>query len=130
MKKVVIFVKKRKDITMQQFKDHIVNRHSVIEKKLWKVSPWVKKGTRSFIIPDTSFPQGSGEEPLFDAMFELADKLAPLGNATAEECAEYVVTLLSDLTRKVTLQNLFHDGGFSNMGMNEKLMEFCLENFV
>ena len=71
MKKVVIFVKKRKDITMQQFKDHIVNRHSVIEKKLWKVSPWVKKGTRSFIIPDTSFPQGSGEEPLFDAMFEL-----------------------------------------------------------
>lgn len=59
----------------------------------------------------------------FDAMFELADKLAPLGNATAEECAEYVVTLLSDLTRKVTLQSLFHDGGFSNMGMNEKVME-------
>jgi enoyl-[acyl-carrier protein] reductase I len=59
----------------------------------------------------------------FDAMFEFADKLAPLGNATAEECADYVITLLSDLTRKVTLQNLFHDGGFSNMGMDGRMMK-------
>jgi enoyl-[acyl-carrier protein] reductase I len=59
----------------------------------------------------------------FDAMFEFANKLAPLGNATAEDCADYVVTLLSDLTRKVTLQNLYHDGGFSNMGMDERLMK-------
>lgn len=66
MMKMVVFVKKRKDITMEQFKDHIVNKHSVIEKKLWKVSPWVKKGTRSFILPDES-----GKEPPFDAMFEL-----------------------------------------------------------
>lgn len=58
----------------------------------------------------------------FDAMFDFADKLAPLGNATAEDCADYVVALLSDLTRKVTLQNLFHDGGFCNMGMNERLV--------
>ena len=56
-------------------------------------------------------------------MYGFADKLAPLGNATAEECAEYVVTLLSDLTRKVTLQNLYHDGGFSSMGMNEKIVK-------
>ena len=59
----------------------------------------------------------------FDAMYEFADKLSPLGNASAEECAEYVVTLLSDLTRKVTLQNLYHDGGFSQMGMNERVIE-------
>jgi len=59
---------------------------------------------------------GSGIED-FDKMFEFADMLAPLGNATAEECGDYVVTLLSDLTRKVTMQNLFHDGGYSAMGM-------------
>ncbi len=59
----------------------------------------------------------------FDAMYEFADNLAPLGNASAEECADYVVTLLSDLTRKVTLQNLYHDGGFSQMGMNGYLVK-------
>lgn len=59
----------------------------------------------------------------FDAMYEFADKLSPLGNASAEECADYVVTLLSDLTRKVTMQNLYHDGGFSQMGMNEHLIK-------
>ncbi|MBD3309084.1 SDR family oxidoreductase, partial [candidate division KSB3 bacterium] len=58
----------------------------------------------------------------FDALYEFAERLSPLGNATAEECADYVVTLLSDLTRKVTLQNLYHDGGFSQMGMNEQVI--------
>jgi enoyl-[acyl-carrier protein] reductase I len=57
----------------------------------------------------------------FDVMFEFADRLSPLGNASAEDCAGYVVTLLSDLTRKVTMQNLYHDGGFSSVGMNAKL---------
>jgi enoyl-[acyl-carrier protein] reductase I len=46
-----------------------------------------------------------------------------LGNATAEDCADYVVTLVSDLTRKVTMQNLFHDGGFSSMGISDSLIE-------
>ncbi len=59
---------------------------------------------------------GSGIED-FDKMYEFSDMLAPLGNATAEECGDYVITLLSDLTRKVTMQNLFHDGGYSAMGM-------------
>ncbi|PIE33443.1 enoyl-ACP reductase [candidate division KSB3 bacterium] len=59
----------------------------------------------------------------FEAMYEFADRVSPLGNASAEECAEYVITLLSDLTRKVTMQNLYHDGGFSKMGMNEDIME-------
>jgi enoyl-[acyl-carrier protein] reductase I len=65
----------------------------------------------------------------FDAMFDFAEQLAPLGNASAEDCADYVVTLLSDLTRKVTLQNLFHDGGFNNMGINDRLHAF-LEQFL
>lgn len=59
---------------------------------------------------------GSGIEN-FDKMFDYADRVSPLGNATAEDCGDYVVTLLSDLTRKVTMQNLFHDGGYSVMGM-------------
>lgn len=59
----------------------------------------------------------------FDGFLSFADKMAPLGNATAEECADYITTLFSDLTRKVTLQNLYHDGGFSNMGVSNKVME-------
>ena len=54
--------------------------------------------------------------------------MSPLGNATALECADYIVTLFSDLTRKVTLQNLFHDGGFSNMGVSTALMDDFMEN--
>ena len=50
-----------------------------------------------------------------DRMFEYADKMSPLGNADAQDCADYIVTLFSDYTRKVTMQNLYHDGGFSSM---------------
>ncbi len=59
----------------------------------------------------------------FDAFLEYAQLLSPLGNATAEECADYVISLFSDLTRKVTMQNLFHDGGFSTTGITEAMME-------
>lgn len=67
----------------------------------------------------------------FDGMYNYSDKMAPLGNASAEDCADYCITLFSDLTRKVTMQNLFNDGGFSNMGMSIELMEAyrkCIEN--
>ena len=57
------------------------------------------------------------------AMFDYTDKLSPLGNATAEDCADYVVTLFSDLTRKVTMQNLYHDGGYSSMGISANMFE-------
>ena len=57
------------------------------------------------------------------AMLDYTDKLSPLGNATAEDCADYVVTLFSDLTRKVTMQNLFHDGGYSSMGISANMFE-------
>ena len=59
----------------------------------------------------------------FNEFFNYADKMSPLGNASAEACADYCVTLFSDLTRSVTMQNLYHDGGFSNMGMSPALLE-------
>lgn len=55
--------------------------------------------------------------------FEMADEISPLGNATADDCADYVVTLFSDLTRKVTMQNLYHDGGFSSMTISPSVIE-------
>ena len=58
----------------------------------------------------------------FDAMFEFGQRLAPMGNADAESCADYTVTLLSDLTRMVTMQTLYHDGGFSSMGISEEVV--------
>ncbi len=65
---------------------------------------------------------GSGVKG-FDKMLDFGAKLSPLGNATADECADYCITLFSDLTRKVTMQNLFHDGGFSSVGISEELLE-------
>jgi enoyl-[acyl-carrier protein] reductase I len=59
----------------------------------------------------------------FDGFISYAEKMSPLGNATAQDCAEYTVTLFSDLTRKVTMQNLFHDGGFSNTGVSQEVIE-------
>lgn len=59
----------------------------------------------------------------FDAMFEFAERIAPLGNADAASCADYTVSLLSDLTRMVTMQTLYHDGGFSAMGVSDGLLD-------
>ncbi len=58
----------------------------------------------------------------FQDFLDYAENMSPLGNAPAEACAEYCVSLFSDYTRFVTMQNLFHDGGFSNMGMNPALV--------
>ncbi|WP_226390588.1 enoyl-ACP reductase FabI [Penaeicola halotolerans] len=59
----------------------------------------------------------------FDSFFNFADKMSPLGNASAEACAEYIITMFSDYTRMVTMQNLFHDGGYSFTGVSEELMD-------
>lgn len=59
----------------------------------------------------------------FDAFFEYANKMSPLGNASAEDCANYCIMMFSDLTRKVTMQNLMHDGGFSSTGITEDIVE-------
>jgi len=59
----------------------------------------------------------------FDDFFHFADRMSPLGNASADACADYCVTLFSDLSRMVTMQNLFHDGGYSTTGVSMELME-------
>ena len=59
----------------------------------------------------------------FDSFYNFADKLSPLGNASADACADYCISLFSDLTRHVTMQNLYHDGGYSSTGISEELME-------
>ncbi len=64
---------------------------------------------------------GSGVKGI-DKLMDFSERMSPLGNATAEECADYTITLFSDLTKKVTMQNLYHDGGFSSMGMSKQAM--------
>ncbi len=65
---------------------------------------------------------GSGV-PGFDIFYDYADKMSPLGNASAEACADYCISLFSDFTKMVTMQNLMHDGGFSSSGMTDKIVE-------
>lgn len=65
----------------------------------------------------------------FDNLIDFSERTSPLGNATADECADYCITLFSDLTRKVTMQNLFHDGGFSSMGMSYRAMKQYNKSF-
>jgi enoyl-[acyl-carrier protein] reductase I len=71
---------------------------------------------------------GSGIHGM-DELLDFSERMSPLGNATAQECADYCVALFSDLTRKVTMQNLFHDGGFSSMGMSLKAIEQYKKSF-
>ena len=82
-----------------------------------------KRGIRVNTISQspTKTTAGSGITG-FDAMFQFAERIAPMGNADAESCADYTVSLLSDLTRMVTMQTLFHDGGFSTMGISDELI--------
>ena len=70
----------------------------------------------------TSTTAGNGVKG-FDGFINFSEKMSPLGNASALECADYTISMFSDLTKKVTLQNLFHDGGFSNMGVSDAVME-------
>jgi len=64
---------------------------------------------------------GSGVKGI-DGLLDFTERMSPLGNATADEFANFCITLFSDLTKKVTMQNLFHDGGFSSMGMSLRAM--------
>jgi len=65
----------------------------------------------------------------FDNLVDFSERTSPLGNASADECADYCITLFSDLTKKVTMQNLFHDGGFSSMGMSYRAMKQYNKSF-
>lgn len=65
---------------------------------------------------------GSGVKG-FDAFISYAEEISPLGNASALDCANYCISLFSDLTKYVTMQNLYHDGGFSATGVSRKVMD-------
>lgn len=83
----------------------------------------VKKKVRVNTVSQspTKTTAGSGVKG-FDGFMSYAEKMSPLGNATADQCADYCVCLFSDLTRMVTMQNLFHDGGFSFTGVTEEVV--------
>ena len=71
---------------------------------------------------------GSGVKGM-EKLMDFANRMSPLGNADADDCADYCITLFSDLTRKVTMQNLYHDGGFSSMGMSLRAMDQYSKSF-
>lgn len=89
-----------------------------------------EKGVRINTISQspTLTTAGSGIKG-FDGLLDFSDKMSPLGNATADECADYCMVMFSDLTRKVTMQNLFNDGGFSSMGMSLRAMNQYNKSF-
>ena len=84
----------------------------------------IKKHVRVNTISQspTRTTAGSGVKG-FDGFISFADKMSPLGNASAEDCANYCVTMFSDLTRMVTMQNLFHDGGYSSTGVSQAVID-------
>ena len=69
---------------------------------------------------------GSGVKG-FAEFFEYAEKMSPLGNASSDACADYCVSLFSDLSKMITMQNIYHDGGFSNMGLSPALIMDAIE---
>jgi len=82
-----------------------------------------EKKVRINTVSQSPTPTTAGSGVMgMDALMDFAERMSPLGNASALDCADYVLTLFSDLTRKVTMQNLFHDGGFSSMGMSNAAM--------
>lgn len=83
----------------------------------------VKKHVRVNTISQspTVTTAGSGVKG-FDAFMNYAEDISPLGNAGAMDCANYCISMFSDLTKYVTMQNLFHDGGFSNTGVSQKVI--------
>jgi enoyl-[acyl-carrier protein] reductase I len=89
-----------------------------------------EKGVRINTISQspTLTTAGSGIKG-FDGLLDFSDKMSPLGNASAAECADYCMVMFSDLTRKVTMQNLYHDGGFSSMGMSLRAMNQYNKSF-
>jgi len=88
----------------------------------------IKKRVRINTISQspTRTTAGSGVKS-FDSFVDFAEKMSPLGNASAEQCADYCVSLFSDLTRMVTMQNLFHDGGFSSTGIAQDVVNLLEE---
>lgn len=90
-----------------------------------------EKGVRiNTISQSPTFTTAGGGIKGFDGLYDFSDRMSPLGNASANECADYCVVMFSDLTKKVTMQTLFHDGGFSNMGMSLRGMTQYNKSFI
>lgn len=89
-----------------------------------------EKGVRVNTISQspTMTTAGSGVKGM-EHLMDFSNKMSPLGNANADECADYCVMMFSDFTRKVTMQNLYHDGGFSSMGMSLRAMDQYEKSF-
>ena len=83
-----------------------------------------EKGVRVNTISQspTMTTAGSGVKGMLD-LLDFSERMAPIGNADADDCADYCIVMFSDLTRKVTMQNLYNDGGFSSMGMSIRAMK-------
>ncbi len=84
----------------------------------------LKKNVRVNTVSQSPTPTTAGSGvSVMHSLLDYCGDMSPLGNASAQDCANYVITLFSDLTRKVTMQNLYHDGGFSSMTMTPTIME-------
>ncbi|EAQ38755.1 SDR family oxidoreductase [Dokdonia sp. MED134] len=83
-----------------------------------------EKNVRVNTISQSPTPTTAGQGVKgFDGFIAYAEKMSPLGNATAQDCADYTISLFSDLTKRVTMQNLYNDGGFSNTGVSNEVMD-------
>lgn len=88
-----------------------------------------EKNVRVNTISQSPTPTTAGKGVKgFDGFISYAEKMSPLGNATALDCANYTLTLFSDLTKRVTLQNLYNDGGFSNTGVSQEIIDIISPN--
>lgn len=84
----------------------------------------IKKKVRVNTISQSPTPTTAGQGIKgFSEFINFSEQMSPLGNAPAIACADYCVSMFSDLTRYVTMQNLFHDGGFSNTGVTQEVIE-------
>lgn len=88
-----------------------------------------EKNVRVNTISQSPTPTTAGQGVKgFDGFIAYAEKMSPLGNATAQDCADYTISLFSDLTKRVTMQNLFNDGGFSNTGVSNEVMDAFMKS--
>ncbi|MEE4198244.1 MAG: SDR family oxidoreductase [Bacteroidales bacterium] len=88
-----------------------------------------EKNIRINTISQSPTPTTAGQGVMgFNDLVDFSHRMSPLGNATAEECADFCVTMFSDLTKKITMQNIYHDGGFSSMGMSRRAMAVYSKN--
>ena len=110
--------------TIREFVSRLVRGHGPsvqVERRVipyWQERGWTREKDR----------YNGSYRTVHGSFFGFADKMSPLGNASADACADYAITLFSDLTKYVTMQNLYHDGGFSNMGVSEVMMNTFAES--